>query len=323
MDMSLEGYDLKYWNKDLDDDRLWQQSVDLMYAAFDWPASRGTVMEVLRCDPRHAKDPVATYATDTSGDLVGYVGIARRPVVHGGEALPSGHLWTVAVRQDHTRRGIGTALMEMAIDLLNGEGIEEITLYSTPGLVAYPMYRDLGFLDHHRLAFWLSEARPGEADPGLRQLTEEEVAKVVPVWDRHMGGLDGFTLRQENPYAVFTSMGTTLKDMFFTIDPPGTLEGFINTSPEPARGLNIVREIVGPDDDWYRQAAEAVRAAAKGDQVWVTHRNPRAAGGLEAAGFRWNDVHAYERMMAVGSIVDRDEEVSDPRWFAESRLDVF
>ncbi len=321
--MGLDDYHLDYWEKDLDDVRLWQQSADLMYAAFDWPASRGTIIEVLRHDPRHAKDPVATYATDGNGDLVGYVGVARRPVVHRGEPIPSGHLWTVAVRQDHARRGIGTALMEMAIEMLNGEGIEEITLYSTPGLVAYPIYRRLGFLDHHRLAFWLSDARPGEAEPGLRPLAEEEMARVVPVWDRHMNGVDGFTVRGDNPYAVFTSMGATLKDMFFTIDPPGTLEGFINTSPEPARGLNVVREVVGPDADWYRQAAEAIRAAAKGDQVWVTHRNPLAVEGLEAAGFEWNDVRAYERMMAVGCIVERDEVESDPTWFAESRLDVF
>ncbi|NIP33574.1 MAG: hypothetical protein GWN18_01455 [Thermoplasmata archaeon] len=80
---------------------------------------------------------------------------------------------------------------------------------------------------------------------------------------------------------------------------------------------------MGPDADWYRQAAEAVRASAKGDQVWVTHRNPLAVEGLEAAGFRWNDVRAYERMMAVGRIVEADEVDSDPTWFAESRLDVF
>ena len=321
--MGLDDYRLDFWEKGLDDDRLWQQSVDLMYGAFDWPASKGTIMEILRSDPRHSVDPIATYATDATGDLVGYVGVARRPIVHHGEPIPSGHLWTVAVRQDHTRHGLGTALREMAVEMLRGEGIEEITLYSTPGLVAYPMYRRLGFLDHHRLAFWLSEGERGDAGAALRQLTEEELGQVIPVWDRHMGGVDGFTVREDNPYAVFTSMGAALKDMFFTIDPPGTLEGFVNTSPEPARGLNIVREIVGPDADWYRQAAEAVRDSAKGDQVWVTHRNPLAVEGLEAAGYRWNDVHAYERMMAVGCIVEADEVDSDPTWFAESRLDVF
>ena len=321
--MGLDDYDLGLWTKDLEDERLWQQSVDLMYGAFDWPASRGTIMELLRAAPRHAKDPIATYATDAKGDLAGYAGIARRPIVHQGEVLPSGHLWTVAVRQDHTRHGIGTALLEMAIEMLAGEGIEEVTLYSTPGLVAYPIYRSLGFLDHHRLAFWLAEARPGETEPGLRPLTEKEMGQVIPVWDRHMAGIDGFTVREENPYAAYTAMGSSMSDRFTTIDPPGTLEGFVNMGPEPMRGLTVVQEIVGPDADWYRQAIEAVRAAAKGDQVWVTHRNPGAVEGLEAAGFRWNDVHAYERMMAVGCIVEMDEVGSDPSWFAESRLDVF
>lgn len=321
--MDNEGFRLGLWDKDLDDDRLWQQSVDLMYAAFDWPASRGIMRELIRKDPRHAKDPIATYATDARGDLAGYAGIARRPVVHQGQVLPSGHLWTVAVRQDHTRHGIGTALLQMAIELLNGEGIEDITLYSTPGLVAYPIYRRLGFLDHHRLAFWLSDARPDGTAATLRTLTEEELGRVISVWDRHMAGVDGFTIREDNPYAAYITMGSSMSEWFTTIDPPGTFEGFVNMSAEATRGLTVVREMVGPDADWYRQAAEAVLAAAKGDQVWVTHRNPGSVEGLEAAGFRWNDVHAYERMMAVGSLVEEDEEESDPSWFAESRLDVF
>ncbi len=321
--MRLEDYDLRYLGKDLDDDRLWQQSADLMYGAFDWPISRGTVKDLLKADPRHTKDPIATYATDGGGDLVGYVGVARRPVVHSGEVLPSGHLWSVAVRQDHTRRGIGTALIEMAVEMLRSEGIEDITLYSTPGLVAYPIYRSLGFVDHHRLAFWLADSRKVDGVAQLRPLTEEELERVIPVWDRHMGSVDGFTVRDDNPYAVLTSMGSTLSELFTTPDPAGQLEGFVNMAPEPARGITMVREIVGPDAEWYQMAAGAVRASAKGDQVWVTHRNPCAVEGLEAAGFRWNDVHAYERMMAVGSIVAGDEVESDPRWFAESRLDVF
>ena len=321
--MGLEDYELGFWNKDLADEGLWQQSVDLMYGAFDWPASKGTIKELIQVDPRHAKDPIATYATDAKGELAGYVGIARRPIVHGGEVLPSGHFWSVAVRYDHTRHGIGTALLEMAIEMLKVEGIEEITLYSTPGLVAYPIYRRLGFLDHHRLAFWLSDARPDDAASKLRPLTEEELGQVAPIWDRHMVGVDGFSVREENPYAAYTAMDASMSEWFTTIDPPGTLEGFINMNPEPLRGLTAVREIVGPDAEWYRQAVEAVRATAKGDQVWVTHRNPLAVEGLEAAGFRWNDVHAYERMMAVGSIIERDEVTSDPSWFAESRMDVF
>jgi predicted N-acetyltransferase YhbS len=281
------------------------------------------IMDMMRADPRHAKDPIASYATDAKGDLVGYVGIARRPIVRDGEALPSGHLWTVAVRHDHARQGIGTTLIKMAVELLDEEGIEEITLYSTPGLVAYPIYRRLGFLDHHRLAFWLSDARPEDGALELRPLTDEELEQVTPVWDRHMAGMDGFTVREDNPYAAYTAMGTSMSEWFTTIDPPGTFEGFVNMAATPLRGLTVVTELVGPDDEWYRQAVEAVRANAKGDQVWVSHRNPRAAEGLEAAGFRWNDVHAYERMMAVGSIVEVDEVGSDPTWFAESRLDVF
>ena len=321
--MGLEEYRLGLWNKDLDDERLWQQAADLMYGAFDWPISKGVVKRFLAEDPRNAVDPVATYATDAHGDLAGYVGIARRPVVHQGEVLPSGHLWSVAVRQDQTRKGLGKALLKMAVELLHAEGNEVITLYSTPGLVAYPVYRSLGFLDHHRLAFWLAEARPGEPQPDLRPLTEDEMARAPALFHERMRGLDGFSVREGDPYAGYKAMGIDMSKWMWTIDQPGTFEGFVNMSPSPNRGLSMVTEIVGPDGDWYRQAIEAVTARVKGDQVWVTHRNPLAADGLEAAGFRWNDVHAFERMMAVGPIIEEDETFSDPGWFTESRNDVF
>ncbi len=321
--MGTAGYTLGFWERDQGDEGLWQQSADLMYGAFDWPISRGSLRELYRSDARHSVDPVATYATDPRGDLVGYVGIARRPLVHGGEALPSGHLWTVAVRHDHTRRGLGRDLLVMAIDQLRSEGIEVITLYSTPGLVAYPIYRSLGFIDHHRLAFWLGEARPGEPEPDLRPLTEEELSHVTGIFDRHLGGMDGFSVREGDPYGAYRAMGAEMDKWFSTIDPPGTLEGYVLMSPGALRGLTTVTEVVGPDGDWYEQAVTAVRARAKGVQVWVTHRNPAAVEGLTRAGFRWNDVHAYQRMMAVGSIVDVDEAVSDPTWFLESKTDVF
>lgn len=321
--MGTAGYAMGFWGKDQDDERLWQQSADLMYGAFDWPISRESLRELYTTDARHSVDPVATYATDPRGDLVGYVGIARRPLVHEGEALPSGHLWTVAVRQDHTRRGLGRGLLVKAIEQLRSEGIEAITLYSTPGLVAYPIYRNLGFVDHHRLAFWLDEARPEEPEPDLRPLTEGELSRVTDVFDRHLAGMDGFSEREGDPYGAYRAMGADLDKWFYTIDSPGSLEGYVLMNPSQLRGLTTVTEIVGPDSDWYEQAAVAVRARAKGAQVWVTHRNPAAVEGLTRAGFRWNDVHAYQRMMAVGTIVDVDETVSDPTRFLESKTDVF
>ena len=135
--------------------------------------------------------------------------------------------------------------------------------------------------------------------------------------------MDGYSLREGDHYAGYRVMAGDISGWFTTIDPPGALEGYLFMSPKPQRGLTTVTEIVGPDSDWYHQAVDTVRARAKGDQVWVTHRNPAASEGLEAAGFSWNDVHAHERMMAVGSIVEGDEGASDPGWFLESRYDVF
>jgi ribosomal protein S18 acetylase RimI-like enzyme len=328
--MGTEGYHLGFFDRSSGDERLWQQSVDLMFGAFDWPISREKVKELLLRDTRHAIDPVATYATDAGGNMVGYAGIGRRSVVRDGEALPSANIWTVAVRQDHTRRGLGKALLEMAVERLHSEGIEAITLYTTPGLVAYPIYGSLGFRDHHRLAFYIADAAkegPGGSTPlhtpELRPLTEGEMARVDGLFDRTFHGMDGFSSREGDHYGAYRAMVDDLSTWFATPDPPGTLEGYVLMGPGTTRGLTTVTEVVGPDVDWYRHAGEAVRAGTAGDRVIVVHRNPMAREGLEAAGFRWWDVHAYQRMMDLGGLIGRDAGEPDPDWFLESRYDVF
>jgi GNAT superfamily N-acetyltransferase len=321
--MKVAGYGLRFFNKSEADDALWQASADLMLAAFKWPVSGVSLRELSLRDPRHAEDPIGTYALAPEGDLVGYVGVARRPIVDGGKVLFSGHLWTVAVRQDHTRRGLGTALMEMALEQLASEGIEDVTLYTTPGLVAYPIYQRLGFLDHHRFVYWHGRARPGTSTTELRRLDGTEVARVGERFSRNLGGLDGFSVRDGDVYEGWRSLGYMGEDAFLTIDPPGSLEGYIFMGGNPARGITIVLELVGPDTDWYREALRALLGTAKGVQVMVTHRNPAARAALGAEGFEWRDVHMYERMMAKGGICKGGETEPDPGWFLESQHDIF
>jgi len=61
-------------------------------------------------DWEHALGGMHALAWHT-GALVGHACVVQRRLVHRGKALRAGYVEAVAVREDHRRRGVGTALM--------------------------------------------------------------------------------------------------------------------------------------------------------------------------------------------------------------------
>jgi GNAT superfamily N-acetyltransferase len=325
MSMSHEGFELDFFDSSIASEELWQQSADLMLGAFGWPISVMRLVQITHADPRFSEDPIGACATDGDGVLVGYVGMGRRTLVDRGEEVPTGHIWSFAVRRDHTRKGVGGALIRMAMERFREEGLENITLYSSTALVAYGMYRALHFRDHHRLVYRMApRARRGGPAP-VRRLEPDELAGLTDLYNRNLGTLEGFSRREGDIHQLYGLWAGIGRDSYVTIDPEGSLEGYLMVAPEPVRGLTVVTEVVGPDHDWYRQALHAARWLDIGDQVLAGHRNPAAFEAFELEDFKWHDVRSHELMMAVGpDIIEEDEGwMADPGWFLESRLDVF
>jgi ribosomal protein S18 acetylase RimI-like enzyme len=323
--VDYEGRELKFFDKHLARERTWQEIADLMLGALDWPISRERLVLAAVQDPRFKTEPTGAYTLDKGGTMIGFVGMGRRTMVVNRREVPTGHIWSVGVRSDHTRKGIGMALLRLAIEKFREEGIENITLYASTALVAYDMYRALGFQDHHRLVYRLAERRKNRSSVHMRQLEKGELAKLCDLYDRHLGGLEGFSRRHGDIYDLYRLWSGITKSSYWTIDPPGTLEGYVIMDPEPMRGLTVITEVVGPDHDWYVDALAAVRSQRIGDQVFAGHRNPAAFEAFELERFKWHDVRSHEMMMAVGPDIIEDDEgwMTDPGWFLESRFDVF
>ena len=325
MSMSFEGFELDFFESSIASEELWQQSADLMLGAFNWPISVLRLVQITHADPRFSVDPIGTYALDEEGILVGYVGMGRRILVDRGEEVPTGHIWSVAVRRDHTRKGVGGALIRMAMERFREEGLDNITLYSSTALVAYGMYRALGFRDHHRLVYRMAPRADQGRPEHIRRLEPNELSGLTDIYNGNLGTLEGFSRREGDIYQLYKLWAGISQESYVTIDPEGSLEGYMIMAPEPMRGLTVITEIVGPDHDWYRQALHAARWMDIGDQVFAGHRNPAAFEAFELERFKWHDVRSHELMMAVGpEIIEEDEGwMADPGWFLESRLDVF
>lgn len=121
------------------------------------PARESDVMPVFRIETATFADPWSYGAfrqfLGADGFLVARDADAARPVVgfvigtpvscHG---QPTGHIKNLAVRPDRREEGIGTALLEAAIDVLLSAGAETVTLeVRRENTAARSLYRSLGF----------------------------------------------------------------------------------------------------------------------------------------------------------------------------------
>jgi ribosomal protein S18 acetylase RimI-like enzyme len=301
-----------------------QELMDLFQASFFFMMPPEQFRRIWRADAR-LHGPIGTYAIDRGGRLVGFAGIARRPLTARGKAVKSGHMWVICVRADMTRRGLGRELVVAAIDQLESEGCKAITLHTTTGLVAYDLYKDLGFRDLHRLSFWRAFPPAGAPAPELRPLEEAEARGVAEVYTRALKGHDGFLPRGGDPLAVYEAWGARDRSWYTTIDPPGELRGYVCMSPKPTGGVLNVMEIAGPDRKWYASAMEQVVRAGAGVATIIRQMNPVARRAFEGAGFEWVDVGSHERLMARGrALVPPKELVAGrPGKWVESRYDIF
>ena len=85
---------------------------------------------------------------DDGGAIVGYVFAALEPLSWKELRGPAGFIHDVAVREESRRSGIGTQLMEAAIEWLRGRGAPRVILWSAAANArAHPLFHRLGFRD--------------------------------------------------------------------------------------------------------------------------------------------------------------------------------
>ncbi len=85
------------------------------------------------------------------GDIVGYVDFEVFEAVDGSK---TGIVGTLAVDPCYQRRGIGRALLSIAVEMLRSRGAERIILDGVSGLE--PLYRKLGFVEYRRWALLIT-----------------------------------------------------------------------------------------------------------------------------------------------------------------------
>lgn len=119
----------------------------LMDQAFGWPFSERDFNKFVRVDPRLRNGSVG-FCVLEDGKVVSYVGVmdlATRTL--NGELEHVGGIYGVATLPGYTRKGFSTTLFNAAHDYFREKGYRFSFLNTSPTLVAYYLYKKLGYSD--------------------------------------------------------------------------------------------------------------------------------------------------------------------------------
>ena len=88
------------------------------------------------------------FVAEESGTVIGYVYAALEPMSWKELRGPAGFIHDIAVTGESRRAGVGTKLMQTAIDWLRERGAPRVILWTAaPNQAAHTLFRELGFRD--------------------------------------------------------------------------------------------------------------------------------------------------------------------------------
>ncbi|HXX87383.1 MAG TPA: GNAT family N-acetyltransferase [Candidatus Acidoferrum sp.] len=119
----------------------------LLEQAFGWPFNEREFSRFVKINPR-LKNGVVGFCALENGIVVSYVGamdLATRTIE--GTIEYAGGIYGVATLPGHTRQGLSTALLKATHEYFKDKGYRFSFLNTNSTLVAYSLYRKLGYSD--------------------------------------------------------------------------------------------------------------------------------------------------------------------------------
>jgi GNAT superfamily N-acetyltransferase len=150
-----------------------------------WRLSRQAGWNQTEADWRRFLDlqPDGCFVADCATELVGTV----TTCIFGRAALVG---WVAMVLVDPTvrRQGIGTALVEHALEFLDQHGVGTVRLDATP--LGRPLYERLGFVEQFELARYEGKLPPAPAVPEVEAATVGDQWEALTALDEEVTGTD-------------------------------------------------------------------------------------------------------------------------------------
>lgn len=174
-----------------------QQVMEMNLRCFGWFFTQKQVRKIRKVD-QHVPNYFSLYAVDKEKILC-QVGVSQvdTQTTQGLEKI--GFIWGVCTTPNCARKGYAQKLMEEAHSRLIADGTRISFLGTGKSMVAYALYKNLGYVDFRPLSLGLKECLPkNRYRKGISYTSTTDNEVFVELFKRYSKGLLGFVHRPKN-----------------------------------------------------------------------------------------------------------------------------
>jgi GNAT superfamily N-acetyltransferase len=170
----------------------------LMEQSFGWPFNEREFSRFIRTDPRLRNGSVGFCAVEDER-VVSYVGVmdlSTRTLRGTTECV--GGIYGVATLPGYTRRGFSTALLEAAHEYFRGRSYRFSFLNTSPVLVAYSLYKKLGYGDVYNYPSVYKILKTAKTTPSKERTPKPDLDKVLTIYGEYAKDRVGLVARDRS-----------------------------------------------------------------------------------------------------------------------------
>jgi len=236
----------------------------LLEQAFGWPFNEEEFNRFVRIDPRLKNGAVGFCALEND-KVISYVGamdLATRTL--DGAVEQVGGIYGVATLPGYTRQGLSTALFKTTHEYFKGKGYRFSFLNTSPTLVAYSLYKKLGYSDVYSYPNVYRVLNTTKATVPRRENVKLDLDKILALYNNYVRNKVGLVVRDraylemlakdkrlkskgiictDKGYVVFTKEQYFTRILELVALNKAEAVGFIRTIEHATRGVIFARAV--------------------------------------------------------------------------------
>jgi len=167
----------------------------LLDHAFRWTFNRRSFEQVAKMDPRLKDSPIGFCGLE-NGHIIGFAGVMDLPTrTLKGNVEHVGGVYGVATLPGQTRKGICTALFERVHEYFREKGYRFSVLGTNHTIVAYGLYRKLGYADLFECPSAYKLIKTKQTKPPEKETDKPDLDKMLKIYNERVKGKTGFVVR--------------------------------------------------------------------------------------------------------------------------------
>lgn len=259
------------------------QLSELTLACFNHTYSREHVENMVSSDIRMPEWGGELYACE--GDrILGTVGLLYTDIKTDDGIIKAGGIRNVCTRPSASRRGISHMLMDEAHRRMKEEGVKFSLLMTSAALVAYALYRQLGYEDVH--TFPTAFKKISSRDTEIEFIKPPDPELVLRFYRKSVEGLNGLVVRNDDFWKMAEARGWPENEHVRLASEDGETVGYAMYNKR--RKQIDCSEIAAKDEDTLRKMIRSLGSLSNCEHVVFYYVNPVYEPVLRELGYTVN-----------------------------------